>query len=147
MPVAAVALSPSHYLSVMDLGRFDLLVRSGVWDSFKRLGYYPVVANQTISYRRSLGPWQRYTLETRIAGYDERAVYVEQRFVVKGEIHAVGYIRGRFLKRSGGVVTMEEPADASGIDPSEHPAPEWLLSWAAHVGLPASKASHRSDWA
>lgn len=134
------------YLSLMDLARFDLLVRSGVWDIFRGLGYYPVVASSTITYRRSLRPWQRYVLETRIAGYDERSVYVEQRFVVKGEVHAQAFMRGRFLRRSGGTVPMAELADAAGIDVSERPVPEWLARWAADVALPPSKASHRSEW-
>jgi len=135
------------YLSVMDLGRLDLLVRSGVWASFQRLGYYPVVANETISFRRSLQPWQRYVLETRIAGYDDRSVYLEQRFVVDGEIYARAFVRGRFLKKAGGIVTMTELSDAAGVDTASLPPAEWLARWAADVALPGTKAPAPSDWA
>src|SRR5690606_7589807 len=76
------------YLSIMDLGRMDLMIRAGAWARLRELGYYPVVSNQTISYRKSLQPWQRFELETRIVGYDAKAVFVEQRFVVAGEIYA-----------------------------------------------------------
>jgi len=44
------------YLSIMDLGRMDLMVRSGVWRELSARGYYPVVVSSTITYRRSLGP-------------------------------------------------------------------------------------------
>jgi acyl-CoA thioesterase FadM len=135
------------YLSAMDLGRLDLLVRAGVWATFRRLGYYPVVANESISFRRSLQPWQRYVLETRIVGYDARAVYVEQRFVVDGEVFARAYVRGRFLKKSGGTVTMAELSDAVGVDTTALPPAEWLARWAADVAMPASKASAPSVWA
>jgi acyl-CoA thioesterase FadM len=135
------------YLSIMDLGRLDLLVWSGVWSTFQRLGYYPVVANETISFRRSLQPRQRYVLETRIAGYDDRSVYLEQRFVVDGEIYARAFVRGRFLKKSGGIVTMSELSDAVGIDTTQLPPAEWLARWAADVALPGTKAAAPSVWA
>ncbi|HEU4808501.1 MAG TPA: acyl-CoA thioesterase, partial [Homoserinimonas sp.] len=72
------------YFSLMDLGRFDLLHRSGAWAAMMKNGFYPVVASETITFRKSLEPWQRYVLESKIAGYDEKAVYLEQRFVVDG---------------------------------------------------------------
>ena len=74
------------YLSLMDLGRMDLMVRSGVWRELSTRGYYPVVVSSTITYRRSLDPWQRYEIESRIVGIDDIAGYVEQRFVRDGEI-------------------------------------------------------------
>ena len=134
------------YLSLMDLGRVDLLVRAGISQTFNKLGYYPVVSNETISFRRSLQPWQRFTLETRLVGYDTKAVFVEQRFVVDGEVFATGFVRARFLKKSGGTVTIAELADAIGIDPSTLPVPEWLVRWSADVALPASRASAPSVW-
>jgi acyl-CoA thioesterase FadM len=134
------------YLSIMDLGRFDLLQRSGVWAIFDRLGFYPVVGSETISFRRSLQPWQRFTLETKIIGYDAKAVYVEQRFVVGREIYATAFVRGRFLKRSGGTVTMSELADATGIDVTGRDVPEWVHRWAADVALPPSRTVAPSDW-
>ena len=134
------------YLSIMDLGRLDLLQRSGLWARFDRLGFYPVVGSETITFRRSLQPWQRYTLETKIIGYDAKAVYVEQRFVVGGEIYATGFVRGRFLRRSGGTVSMSELADATGIDVTGQDVPQWLHRWAADVALPPSRAVATSDW-
>lgn len=135
------------YLSLMDLGRIDLLTRAGIWQEFKRRGWYPVVAAQTITYRKSLGPGQRYTLETAIAGFTERDVFVEQRFVVGGEVYARGFVRARFLKRSGGGVTMAEIADATGVDIAEWSAPEWLERWADDVALPSTRAEAPSEWA
>jgi acyl-CoA thioesterase FadM len=134
------------YLSLADLGRFDLLVRAGVWAEFQRRGWYPVVANATISYRRSLDLWQRYVLETKVVGLDDRAVYIEQRFVVDGEIFATLFLRGRFLKRSGGTVSAAEIAEASGIAPDALPVPEWMARWAADVALPSTRQPAPSTW-
>ena len=138
------------YLSIMDVARFDMLMRNGVWQIFKEKGWYPVVVAETISFRKSLTLWQRFQVESRILGFDEKAVYVEQRFVRpdatgEPEIYAQGFIRGRFLKRSGGVVNIDELLEAIGT-PTGDPVPDWLLSWSTDVALPAMKATAPSTW-
>ncbi|WP_223695305.1 acyl-CoA thioesterase [Leifsonia poae] len=134
------------YLSIADIGRFDLLTRSGVWAIFKKRGWYPVVASETITFRKSLELWQPFIVESRILGFDEKAVYVEQRFTVDGEIYTQAFIRGRFLKRAGGIVTIEELLDAVGPAPTEVTVPEWLTQWGADAALPPTKADAPSVW-
>jgi acyl-CoA thioesterase FadM len=134
------------YPSTMDLPRYDLLHRAGLLSTYLAEGIYPVVVAQTVSYRRSLKLWQRYDVETRLLGFDDRAVYLEQRFVVDGEIFARGYIAGRFLRRSGGVVSNAELGELSGIDPAEHPVPDWMHDWARAVALPSTRSPAPSVW-
>ena len=134
------------YLSLMDLGRFDLLHRSGAWDVMQKHRFYPVIASETITFRRSLQPWQRYVLETKIIGYDAKAVYLEQRFVVDGEIYAQGIVRGRFLKKGGGTVSLAELSAALGVDVTQHVLPSWVERWAADVALPPARGSAPSVW-
>jgi acyl-CoA thioesterase FadM len=134
------------YLSILDLGRLDLLRRGGIWAIFRERGWYPVVVSETISFRKSLTLWQRFTIESRILGYDHRAVYVEQRIVRAGEVYSRAYIRGRFLKRTGGVVSIPELLSAVPAPPADLLVPEWLLQWGADSGLPASRADAPSAW-
>lgn len=134
------------YLSLMDLGRFDLMIRSGYWAKLRKLGWYPVATHTTMTYRRSLEAWQRYELQTKVAGFDDKAMFVEQRFVVDGEVYAVGYMRGRFLKRSGGTVSVAELAELAGIQPADLQAPAWMTDWVNAIALPPSKATFTSDW-
>ena len=134
------------YLSIMDLGRMDLMVRSGAWATLQREGYYPVATATTMAYRKSLQPWQRFTLETRIVGLDDKAVYVEQRFVVKGEIYARGFMRGRFLKKTGGTVDMADLVRVLGIEGTAPELPNWLSAWSRESALPATRAEAPSDW-
>jgi acyl-CoA thioesterase FadM len=143
------------YLSIMDIARFDMLHRTGIWAIFQAKGWYPVVVSETISFRKSLTLGQRFTVESRILGFDEKAVYVEQRFVrpvadadAGGavEVYARGFIRGRFLKRTGGVVTIDELIDAVGAVPDDLTVPSWLLDWSADVAMPATRAAAPSIW-
>lgn len=134
------------YLSLMDLGRLDLLVRTGAWKRMREFGCYPVIASETITFRKSLQVWQRYTIETRIAGYDEKAVYIEQRFVVDGEIYAKAHLRGRFLKNAGGVVSVAELAELLEVSMDAVVLPEWIDRWARDVALPSTRAEAPSIW-
>ncbi|ANF32318.1 4-hydroxybenzoyl-CoA thioesterase [Leifsonia xyli] len=134
------------YLSIADIGRFDLLQRNGVWAIFKRRGWYPVVASETISFRKSLELWQPFVVESRILGFDEKAVYVEQRFTVDGEIYTQAFIRGRFLKRSGGVVGIAELLEAVGPSPTDATVPQWLVEWGEDAALPSTRAEAPSIW-
>lgn len=144
-------MNNGKYLSVMDIGRFDLMQRNGVWQLFKDEGWYPVVVGQTISYRKSLNPWMRFWIESRILGYDDQAVYMEQRFVRpdskrRPEVYARAYVRARILRRSGGVVPVPELIEKSGADPQELFVPDEVLEWGQMTKLPSTRADAVSTW-
>ena len=134
------------YLSLMDLGRMDLMIRTGHWAQFAKVGWYPVASNVTISYRRSLRTWEKYTLETKIIGFDDKGMFCEQRFVRNNELYVTGIMRARFLKKSGGTVSVAELGELGGVDPATLPVPEWMSRWAQDVAMPPAKASVQSDW-
>ncbi|MDN6380314.1 MAG: thioesterase family protein, partial [Brevibacterium aurantiacum] len=65
-------MNNGRYLTLMDLGRMDLMLRSGFWKKVTDQGWYPVIAGQSITYRRSLTLWQKFELSSRVIGHDER---------------------------------------------------------------------------
>lgn len=133
------------YFSIMDLGRMDLMIRAGVWAPLRKRGWYPVMANETMSFRKSLQPWQLFDVESRIVGVDAKAVYVEQRFVVDGEIYAQAMTRARFLKKNG-TVSVAELSELLGLDPTVLTLPAWVTEWAANVALPTTREDAPSRW-
>lgn len=134
------------FLSVLDLGRFDLLIRNGIWDIVRERGWYPVVVSESITFRRSLTLWQKFVIETRVSGYDDKAVFVDQRIVVDGEIFAQAVIRARFLRKTGGTVAVAELIDAIGTVPPELRIPDWQVRWGKDVALPSTSAAAPSEW-
>ena len=118
------------YLTLGDLGRVDLMNRSGVLRETKRRGWYPVVASQTITYRRALKLGQQFTLHTRMLGFDGHSVFIEHRFTVDDQLYARAIIRGRFLKSGGGAVTGEELQSAVEPAPEGTVVPDWVRTWA-----------------
>lgn len=123
-------LNNGRYLTLMDLGRWDLVVRTGLLRALLQHKWHPVVGAATIRFRRSLDPFQRFELKTRILGWDERDFYIEQRFERDGEVHAVGLIRGVFLGKEGRVPLAAILA-AAGSEAASPPLPEWVETWRA----------------
>ena len=121
----------SKYLAIMDLARIDLMMRSGWWSTLRRKGWYPVVAGQTITYRKSLKLGQRFEVESRVLGMDERWFYVQQVFRSEGVVCAHAMVRARFLKRGGGSVEHHEMGDLLGGFPEGLDAPAWVGPWTA----------------
>lgn len=144
-------MNNGKYLSIMDVARFDLIQRNGIFAAFKTEDWYPVVVGQTISYRKSLNPWQRFWVESRIIGFDEQAVYLEQRFVRpdakrQPEIYARAIVRARILRRSGGTVPIEELLEKVGADPAAFSVPDEILAWGKSTRLPSTRADATSAW-
>ncbi len=125
-------MNNGRYLSVMDLARMDLMVRSGLWKQLRARGFYPVLAAEAIQFRRSLQPWERYEIETTLPGWDERDFFAVQRFLrADGEVVATAVIRARFLKydrarRRAGSVPPAEIVALVGLGPESPPLPGWI---------------------
>jgi acyl-CoA thioesterase FadM len=139
-------MNNGRYLSLFDLGRWDLLVRTGLMDATRKHGWYPVVSAETITFRKSLQLWQRFTIETRFLGHDDRALYLEHRAVVNGEIYARALIRARMLRRSGGTVDHAELFAAVGRPEGLPDVEPWVHDWAAASALPSTRRPAPSDW-
>ena len=118
------------YLSILDAARVDLMLRSGFGQRVRRAGYYPVVAAQTIRFRRSLKLFERFRVDTRVLGWDDRAFLLEHRFMLGDVLAAEAVVRIRFLKRSGGGVDtapLLELAGKTGVAAPELPV--WIADW------------------
>ncbi len=145
-------MNNGKYLSILDIARQTLIVRNGIWDLFFREGWAPVVAASTTTYRKSLEPWMKFWVESRVIGFDDQAAYIEQRFVRPDdngdmEIYARTVVRGRFIKRRGGVVSIAELIEKSGMNPAEFTLPPEILAWGESTKLPSTRAAAPSVWA
>ena len=139
-------MNNGRYLSLFDLGRWDLLVRTGLWDVMKARGWYAVVSSETVTFRKSLNLWQRFDVESRMIGHDDKAVYLEHRAVVDGEVYARAIIRARMMKRSGGTLSHEELFAAVGRPEGIPEVQDWVHEWAAASALPPTRADAPSVW-
>lgn len=117
------------YLSLMDVARVDLMNRAGLAGVLRARRWYPVVVAETIQFRRSLTLFQRFEIETRVLGWDDKAFVLEQQFVRGEEAIAAALVRARFLARDGGTVTPAEIVSASGEPVTRPEMPADAARW------------------
>ncbi|MBV2168350.1 MAG: thioesterase family protein [Bdellovibrio sp.] len=117
------------YLSLQDLARVDYMIRAGAAKKISERGWYPVVASEMIRFRRSLQPFQKFELHTRLLSWDERYLYLEHKFTSRGDLVAVGMIRARFLSKAGGLVSPQDLLKVLDLSMEPPPFPEYLKSW------------------
>ena len=94
------------YLSLMDLGRLDLMVGAGLWRAILRHRWTPIASNVLIRYRREIRLFQRVRLETRLLTWDATNVVMEQIFVLEGgprdgQVAARALFKGGIYDRAG----------------------------------------------
>ncbi|HEY4485325.1 MAG TPA: thioesterase family protein [Nitrospiria bacterium] len=100
-------MNNGRYLTLMDLGRLDLMFRNGLGGLMVRGRWAPIVGTAMIRFRRSLNPLDRFTLRTRLLAWDDKWFFLEQRFDRNGDSVALGWIKGLFRNRDGNIPPPE----------------------------------------
>lgn len=124
------------YFSLMDFGRWAMVFRNGVYDACYKKGWYAVVAGETIKFKKSLELWDKFTLQTKIVGHDEKNFFIQQKFICKGELMATGLVKVRFLKKKGGSVSPAEVYRTLNVqveDKTTDLSGEWLALESKHM--------------
>ncbi|HEX7005830.1 MAG TPA: thioesterase family protein [Alphaproteobacteria bacterium] len=106
-------MNNGRYLSIMDLGRVDYVARVGLLRIMIRNRWMPLVGSATIRYRRPLQCFDRFELVTRTVCWDDKWIFMEQRFERRGELVAQAYVKVLF-KAAGRTLRSREVLKALG---------------------------------
>lgn len=85
-----------RYWTLFDLGRTDLILRSGLFKVALKRRWAPMVAGGAIRFRRELKPLQRFVLETRLNSWAGSHIVIEHR-ILTGDTHEVVATRALVL--------------------------------------------------
>lgn len=121
-------LTNSRYLSFMDLGRTWLYAETGFMPLFLTHKWAAIVNAAEITFIREFSPFTKFTLETKLVGWDEKYLYFEQRFMQNGRVHAIGQIRGLFANK-GKVVPSQDVLSTANISIEQPILPETTQAW------------------
>lgn len=77
-------MNNGRYLTLMDLGRMDVMLRSGLWREVLHHRWTPIASAITIRFQRELRLFQRFRLQTRLLCWEENLVVMEQAFIITG---------------------------------------------------------------
>jgi acyl-CoA thioesterase FadM len=125
-----IHMNNARYLALMDLGRVDLILRTGLWRAMWQQRWSAVLAGSLVRYRRSLKPFRRLTLKSRLIGWDEKWFYIEHRIEAAGVLACQAIVRGAFLGADG-VVLPARLANTAGHVGGSPVLPSWAASWRA----------------
>jgi acyl-CoA thioesterase FadM len=121
-------MNNGRFLSLMDLGRLDLLIRTDLAGALVRHRWQPLVGAVNIRYKVSLLPFQRYRLHTKVIGWDEKWFYIEQRFERKNRTIAVGLVKALF-RGDHRNISPEETLRLIKVHIDPPRMPERVLKW------------------
>lgn len=96
----SIHMNNGRYLTLMDLGRTDILLQSGLWRAVWQNKWTPIASAITIRFSRELKPFQKFRLQTRLLCWEDTSVVMEQTFVIDGGARD-GQIAARALFRGG----------------------------------------------
>lgn len=121
-------MNNGQFLSIMDLGRLDLLIRTDLAGTLIKHRWQPLVGAVNIRYKLSLLPFQKYRLHTKVIGWDEKWFYIEQRFERKNRTIAVGMVKALFRgdRRN---ITPEQTLKLINVNIDPPELPEQVVKW------------------
>ena len=121
-------INNARYMVFMERARWDHPVQTTSWDVMLKEKLNFIVAGIEMSYIREIRLGTKFEVESRYLGWDEKYVYLEQRFIVKGKIHAYGMVKGVFLQY-GKVAEPSHIARILGVITTPELLPEHMKLW------------------
>ena len=128
-------MNNGRYLTIMDIGRMDYVLRLRLAGYIIKNNYIPVLSSASMRYRLPLLPFQKYELKTRIVCWDDKWVFMEHRFVIAdgkkaGAVAAVGLVKGSFFsKKTRGTIPTGDIMAAIGQTLESPPIPTYIQLW------------------
>jgi acyl-CoA thioesterase FadM len=122
-------MNNGRYLTIMDLGRVDLMLGSGLLKLMLKHGWTPIASGINIRYRRELRTFDRFTLETRLICWTDVTVVMEQIFrfaggARDGQIAARAFVKaGLYDRKAKAFVTVTRMLDLLGVIAESPPVP------------------------
>ncbi len=115
-------MNNGRYLTLMDLGRLDFLVRTGLWRPLLKHRWTPIASGIAIRFRRELVMLNKVHLETRLMTWSDVTVVMEQilRFADgprQGQVASRALFKGGLYdRRTKAFITIARLMHEIGVD-------------------------------
>lgn len=125
-----VELNNGRTLTLYDLGRYPLVIRTGLDRVLRENRWGITVAGVSVRYRKRIVTFERIEMQSRCIGWDKRFFYIEQSLWKGGE--CANHILLRLAATSAdGIVPPERALAALNAPTESPPLPHWVQSWCA----------------
>ncbi len=102
----AMHMNNGRYLTICDLNRIDLFIRSGLLRTMFKRGWMPLIAEHTMTYKKPLRLFDRYQVRLEVTHSDEKYMYMQHTFTQGERIVATGTSKGCVFAKGEGVVPV-----------------------------------------
>tara|TARA_B100000029_G_scaffold64992_1_gene58157 strand:+ start:1249 stop:1776 length:528 start_codon:yes stop_codon:yes gene_type:complete len=92
-------MNNGRFLTIMDYGRFDYYGKLGLFPRMFTEKALPVTGAASVQFRRPLGLFSTYHLETRLVSLDEKWFYFDQKMFLSGELSCHLLVKVLWLKK------------------------------------------------
>jgi acyl-CoA thioesterase FadM len=122
-------LNAGRFISFMDIARIELIGRMRALSKLLRRGWRPVVGGCVVRFRRSVQPFERFQIRSRVVGWDEKWFYIEHILEKNGVLCAVGHMRTTIRGKNGAVPTRDVLALMGNEQVAQPPLPDFVAHW------------------
>ncbi|MBX3422169.1 MAG: thioesterase family protein [Pirellulaceae bacterium] len=125
-------LNNGRTLTLYDLGRIPMAVRIGLVDALRSAKWGLTVAGVSVRYRQRIRMFERVAMQTRLIGWDDRFLYMEQS-MWNGKLCANHIlVRAAVVDfAAGGIVAPERVVERYKPGLVSPPLPDWVQQWIA----------------
>ena len=124
-------LNNGRYVTLLDLGRFSLGGKVNMGSFLKRNNWSLTIVGTYNEYRHRLRLFQRFTLKTKIIGYDEKWFYFFQKVERKGKTHMASVVKFAYTSKEG-LVYPKEVISATEMKYDPNKLPLWIKELTEH---------------
>ncbi len=120
----------SRYLDYMEVGRVAWMENLGLFKLAAREKWLPLVASQTIVYKRPIKRWQKAVLHTRLVCWDGRWLYSEHVFK-RGDKTMASAVSRACVRSKEGLVAPATVLAKLGHSDASPEMPRGVAEWIA----------------
>ena len=94
-------MNNGRYLTICDLNRVDLFIRTGLVKTMRKRKWIPVIAEHTMTYKKSLHLFEKYSSDLEVTHWDDKFFYMTHTFIKADRVVATGTSKGAIRSREG----------------------------------------------
>ena len=117
-------------LTLFDLGRIPLAVRTGLAGALRQKRWGITVAGNSVRYRRRVRAFDCVEMHSRCIGWDDRFLYMEQSMWKADHCTSHMLLRSAVTSKAG-IVNPSEVLVALGRTAPSPALPDWVKAWIA----------------
>ncbi|XP_066479268.1 protein THEM6-like [Tiliqua scincoides] len=137
-------MNNARYLREAEFARCHFFAPYKILDVLNALGGYMVMTASCCRYRRALNVFERFDIHTRILGWDDSAVYVEQLFVRPSNGFIVAVVRAQFRVTGTTPAALMEHLAGKKVESPE--IPEEVRHWMKYNEISSQKMRTEGDF-